>query len=62
MFLYFWPTKMISNLYAKVLMQTNFILYLQEWVRYLDLYSLTQGFILYRLFNVPFNLVKLALI
>lgn len=62
MFLYFWPTKMINNLYVKVLIQTNVILYLQEWVRYLDLYSLTQGFILYRLFNVPFNLVKLALI
>lgn len=52
----------MSNLHVKFLIQTNFILYLQEWVRYLDLYSLTQGFILYRLFNVPFNLVKLALI
>lgn len=52
----------MSNLHVKFLIQTNFILYLQEWVRYLDLYSLTQGFILYRLFNVLFNLVKLALI
>ena len=46
----------------KSCIQAYFILYLQEWVGCLDLYSLTPVFIFYRLFNVLFNLVELTLV